>query len=192
MSRPPHSPSTRRGFSLLELVITLSLIAILVGVVSFRSTTVLDKGKVSAIAQLGKQLKTACAMYYSDTNAYAIEFAGGSIAQRRLSSNQTSISGWAGPYIEKPLSDNGSNPFGRVRLYNRVTVGGWIPGFDLDGDGNLDVSSTANMMWLTGIESNIAEALDRTFDQGVPGTWEDTGSFRYNPSRRHAYVLIYQ
>jgi hypothetical protein len=48
------------------------------------------------------------------------------------------------------------------------------------------------MLWLTGIESDIAESLDRTFDQGVLGAWEDTGSFRYNASRGHAYVLVYQ
>ncbi len=192
MFRPSASRRTTHGFSLLELVITLSLISILVGVVSFRSTAVLDKGKISAIAQMAKQLKTACAMYHSDTNLLANEYAGGTPAQRQLSATQATVAGWSGPYLEKPLSDNGSNPYGRVRVYNRVNVGGWIPGFDLDGDGNVDVATVGNMMWLTGIEANVAESLDRTLDQGVAGTWEDTGSFRYSPANKHAYVLIYQ
>ncbi len=186
------SPHPRRGFSLLELVITLSLISILVGVVSFRSTAVLDKGKVSALAQMADEMKTACAMYNSDTNQLPIEYAGGTPAQRRLSASQTTIAGWAGPYLEKPLSDFGSNPFGRVRLYNRVNVGGWIPGFDVDGDGNVDVATSGNMLWLTGIQEDIAESLDRTIDQGIPGAWADTGSFRYNPGNLHAYILIFQ
>ncbi len=187
----PFKPKAQAGFSLLELIITLSLISILIGVVGFRSSSVLEKGKVSAILQMTRALTTACALYQSDTGLLPVEYPGSSSSDfRDLSSIQTSA-GWAGPYIDKPLAHQTSNPYGNLRLYNRVNVNGWIPGFDVDGDGNIDVATSGNMMWLDKITEEVASTIDRQMDSGVPGDWATTGNFRWDIGREDGYVLVF-
>ena len=179
------------GFSLPELIITLSLIAILVGVVGFRSSNVVEKSKVNAILQLTRNLTTACALYQADTGLLPVEYPDSSSSNfRDLSSPQTSA-GWAGPYLDQPLTHGDSNPYGHLRLYNRVNVNGWIPGFDVDGDGTVDVASGGNLLWLDCISEESAALIDRQMDSGVPGDWATTGNFRWDSGREDGYVLIF-
>jgi prepilin-type N-terminal cleavage/methylation domain-containing protein len=180
------------GFSLLELIIAISLIALLVGVVGFRGGAVVEKGKVSAVVQLAKSLESACTLHHADTGALPREYAGSTVANRQLTATQT-YSGWAGPYLERPLSNNkSSNPYGNLNLYNTTTVGNWIPGFDTDADGTVDVSGAANMLLLTGIDEAAGEALNDAFDRGLAGDWRTTGRVRWDQAATRAYVLIYR
>lgn len=179
------------GFSLLEIVIAISLIALLVGVVGFRGGAVVEKGKVSSIVQLVKSLQTAAALHHSDTGRYPREYADSKASNRHLTAEQ-SFAGWAGPYLERPLSQkNASNPFGNLNLYNRTSVGNWIPGFDMDGDGTVDVSGDANLLLLTGIDENVAQGLNDAFDRGIGGDWKSSGRVRWNEGASRAYVLVY-
>lgn len=180
----------QRGFSLLELVIALSLIAILVGVVTFRSSAVLEKGRVSSLIQLAKNMQTACLTYHSDTGSYPREIPGGAPAARDLSTPQTTVAGWAGPYLDKPLANPGSNPYGDCRLGDDASA--WSnPGFDLDGDGSNDVTGDASMLRLDGIEEAIALRIDDALDKGVAGAWQSSGVVNYDAGARRLFVLVY-
>ncbi len=188
MKRPlSHAKS---GFSLIELVITMTILSILVGVVSFRSGAVVEKSKISKISSLVDTLKTSCALYHSDVGSYAREYTNYAASNRQLSGTQTTA-GWAGPYLETPLAHNNHNPYGQLHVYNSVTANGWIPGFDLDGDGTADVTGAGNMLYLASLPAEAAKILNDTFDSGVAGNWQDTGRVRYQSGSRRAQVLVY-
>jgi prepilin-type N-terminal cleavage/methylation domain-containing protein len=180
----------RSGFSLLELVITLSLIAILVGVVGFRSTSVLDKGKISSISQLVRNLKTACALYHSDTGLYPYEYSNYPAVHRKLSGAQTGTAGWAGPYLEKPFASNATNPYGLVHLYNNLNT--TVGGYDIDGNGQVEATGNGCSLVLWNIERPVAEALNKVFDEGIPGDWEQTGQVKYLAGARQLGIMIYR
>ena len=180
----------RSGFSLIELVVTMTILAILVGVVSFRSASVVDRGRVTKVLSLVDTLRSACALYHADTGAYAREYTNYAPNNRRLSAQQT-VNGWSGPYIEAPLAHNTSNPFGNLHLYDNPLANNWIPGFDLDGDNTVDVTSGANMLWLSGVDQEAAEKIDEALDGNLQGTWTDAGRVRYSPASRYCWVLIY-
>ena len=188
MKRP--LPRSKSGFSLIELVITMTILSILVGVVSFRSGAVVEKSKITKISSLVDTLKTACALYHSDVGSYAREYTNYAANNRQLSGTQTTA-GWAGPYLETPLAHNNHNPYGQLHLYNSVTANGWIPGFDVDGDGTPDVTGEGNMLYLASVTAEAAKTLNDTFDAGVPGDWQDTGRVRYQPGTRRTQVLVY-
>ena len=141
--------------------------------------------------QLVDTLKTACALYHADVGNYPREYTNYAANNRQLSGAQTSA-GWAGPYLEAPLAHNNHNPYGQLHLYNTVTANGWIPGFDLDGDGNVDVTGSGNMLYLASVPAEAAKILDDTFYEGIRrGNWQDTGRVRYQPGSRRVQVLIY-
>lgn len=180
-----------RGFSLLELVIVIGLIVLLVGVVSLRSGAFRERSQVARLLQLTQELEAAARSFHQDTGEYAREYPNQPTRHRELSARQEAISGWNGPYLELPLADFVDNPFGHLRLYDRVTANDWIPGFDLDGDGGLEVHGDGCMLYLAGIKQEIAQQLDESLDSGVPGEWASTGSLRWSSERDRAYVLVY-
>lgn len=179
----------RAGFSLLEIVIAISLIALLVGVVGFRGGAVVQKGQVSSVVQLVKSLREACTMHHTDTGRFAREYTGYAANNRQLTGEQ-SYNGWDGPYLERPLAHNASNPWGSLHLYGTATPGG-IAGFDTDGDGTEDVTGEANTLMLTGINQEVAEALDDAFDRGMAGDWQDSGRVRWTTGNSRVYILVY-
>ena len=208
-SRPPRTPSpatmrtplrhtstrnrrTRRGFSLLELVIVLGLIAALAGVVALQSGKYIQRGQVSAIVQLAKNLKTAAATFYADTGKYPREYdmAKYSGKNRELSLEQ-SLVGWDGPYLEEGLTANSDNPFGAIHLYDTSVAAG-NKGFDLDGDGSNEITKDVCMLYLGGIPEEVAQRLDAHYDEGVGGTWNETGVFNWKSSNSRGYILIFK
>jgi len=196
MARPISNHKTKRktksGFTLLELVIVLALIAALAGVVSLRSGKYIQRGQVSSIVQLASNLKTACATFYADTGQYPREYDMAKYKgnKRELTISQT-LPGWDGPYLEKGLTANTDNPFGALHLYDSASGAG-NKGFDLDGDGTDDAKKNLCMLYLDGITQEVAEKLDEHFDGGVSGTWNKTGKFNWNSSKGRGFILIYQ
>ena len=183
----------RAGFSLIELVVTMTILAILVGVVSFRSGAVIEKSKVTKVIQLIDTLQSACALHHADTGEFALEYTGYAAQYRELSAVQATPQGHNGPYLDGPLTANHDNPFGNLHLYNNPKANNWIPGFDVDGDGTLDVDTAlkSNMLYLVGFNEANAKLLEEAFDDHIPGTWSDTGMVRYKASNSTVYVLVH-
>ena len=181
--------SPRRGFTLLEIIVAMVVIALLVGVVALRSAKVVDRGKVTKVVDSVNTLKQACAMHHFDTSTFAYEYSGYPASSQRLSQRQT-YSGWKGPYIEKQLTV-ADNPFGgTVHLYSIATPNG-NPGFDKDGDGTLDVTAAANVLWMSGVPSEQAKDVNDAFDSGIPGTWSDSGVVRYSSATSQLFILVH-
>lgn len=184
-------PVNRRGgFSLLEIVIAISVLAILAGVMTLRSGTVIEKGKVQNALETLDAIRKASVMYHADTGQFAHEYAGYAANNRRLSGIQT-LAGWSGPYLESQLPVN-ANPWGgTTHLYRTVTANSWIPGFDVDGDGNLDVTSNGNMVYFARVDEGAARRIDETLDKTTPGAWNETGKVRYIAASQTLLVLVH-
>ncbi len=187
-----HShPRTRKGgFSLIELVIAMAILAILVGVVSMRSGSLLDRSKVTKITQAVDALKTAVVLYHTDTGAYTYHTTG---SNRRLVAS--TVSGWDGPYIDD--GDLGrNNPFGIMYIDNNHDGFGRVSGWDLDGDGTEETTGNCNVVLLTGIDADMAQKLDQHYDNGMSGsgaaTWDAVGRFQYVASNSSGVIFLYQ
>lgn len=189
-NRPLH-PS-RAAFSLMEVVIAVSIIAIMAASITPFVNGMIERSKVAKTLTLVDTLRSACSVYYTDTGGYAREYANQGANNRRLSATQT-IVGWSGPYLEEMLRHGHSNPFGgNLHLYDTVTANGWISGFDLDGDGSDDVQGSANMLYLTQVPVSAAERMNQSLDGGLPGDWKVSGRLRYDEAAQRAYILVYR
>jgi len=182
----------RGGFSLLEIIIAISIIAILIGVVGYRSGSAIERGQASRLIQLVKALEKGGATHYVDTGRYPREYeVTQAAANRQLSSPQTYV-GWQGPYLERPLASNETNPFGVVRMYNNLQQGSWIPGFDSDGDGSADLTGAGCLLYMTGLPQDVAEAVDRAFDGGIPGNWFDSGRVVWQQAANRTLIYVFK
>ena len=192
MQTPSPRPTKTSGFSLLEIVVAISIIAILVGVVGFRSGSAVQRGQASSIVQLVKTLEKAALTHYGDTGRYAREYAVHRGAQHRHLSGTQTYNGWAGPYIERPLARDDSNPFGDLNLYNTLTPGNWISGYDLDGDGTIETSGDGCTLYLRGVPEEVVQQLDNTLDGGIPGDWFTTGRVVWLENTDRTLVYIFK
>lgn len=184
-------PKTARGgFSLMEIIVAISILSILAATLAMRAGGMIDKGKTAKVVGLASTFKTVCASYHADVGTYAREYANSSNGNRRLSVKQNSA-GWSGPYLESPLTP-GQNPFGgTVHLYDNVKAGNRIPGFDVDGDGTLDVKTNANMLFFTKVPPEAAESIDGSIDRDLKGNWEKNGRVRYKAGKQELFILVY-
>ena len=192
MKTRTHTQPRRAGFSLLEIIIAIAIIAILVGVVGYRSGSAIQRGQASRLLQLVKSLEKACATHYADTGDYAREFeVTSAVGNRRLTSAQA-YPGWQGPYLDRPFADDDTNPFGRARLYNNLQQGNWIPGFDMDGDGTADYTGSGCMLFLRGVPQEVVESIDQALDGGIPGDWFTTGRVVWQQGNNRTLIYIFK
>ena len=188
--------SKRSGFSLIELVITMTIMAILVGVVSMRAGGQTDKAQATKIMKIADELKTACALYHADTGFTAREYSNYQGATYHRLALDPGVTGWAGPYLEKPLNRSMAPTAGNIHLYN-YSPSGYTGGngFDLDGDGTVDVAgqvgNNSNCLVVWGVDQEVAEHVDEAFDRNLPGDWTDAGQVEYTAGSRRLAILIY-
>ncbi|HPF13616.1 MAG TPA: prepilin-type N-terminal cleavage/methylation domain-containing protein [Planctomycetota bacterium] len=186
----PRPKNRKSGFSLIELVIAMAILAILVGVVSMRSGNLLDRSKVTKITQAIDSIKTAAVLFHTDTGRYAYHTTGN--ARQLVVPTYT---GWDGPYIDDPdLGRN--NPFGVMYLDNNHDGFGRVTGWDLDGDGTEELTGNCNVVLLTGIDADMAAKLDAHYDNNMAGkggaTWNKVGRFQYVSGNQSGIIFLYQ
>jgi general secretion pathway protein G len=182
----------KSGFSLLEIIIAIAIIAILVGVVGYRSGGAIQRGQASRLLQLVKTCEKAAATHYADTGSYPREYMVTQAASNRhLTSTQT-YAGWQGPYIERPFADQDTNPFGACRLYNNLQQSNWIPGFDMDGDGTADYTGSGCVLYLTGVPEEVVRAIDDSLDGGIPGDWFTTGRVVWQQGSNRTLIYVFK
>lgn len=192
MAKTPPRTRRNRGFSLVELVITLTIMTILVGVVSMRSSGVTDRARATKIVETVEALRTPVMLYHEDTGQLPREYSGWTGASFHRLSADPGVAGWEGPYIEGPIR-RAWNPTGaQVHLFSYV-VPGYTGGngFDLDGDGSTDVTGNQGaMITFWNVEPDVATRVDSSFETGAPGAWQDTGRVEYDAAQRRLSVLL--
>jgi prepilin-type N-terminal cleavage/methylation domain-containing protein len=183
----------RSGFSLIELVITMTIMVILVGVVSMRATGVTDRARSTKIIATIESLETPVMLYHQDTGQLPTEYSGWQGASYHRLSADPGVTGWDGPYISDPIRRSWNPTGGSVHVFNYV-VGGYTNGngIDLDGDGTGDVAGTnGSIITFWDVEQDVAEKVDRAFDDDVTGNWQDAGKVEYQAAERRLTYLLY-
>jgi general secretion pathway protein G len=100
------------GFSLVEVLVALSIIALLVGVAGPRLFALFDRGKAQVARIQIEQIENALDLYRIDVGAYPDARQG---LQALLSrpGGGAAAQGWSGPYLEgaAALTDPWANPY---------------------------------------------------------------------------------
>ena len=191
--RRTRTTSTKRsGFSLVELVITMTIMTILVGVVSMRASGMTDKARAAKIISTVENLRTPVTLYQQDTNQLPREYSGYQGATYHRLSQDPGVAGWDGPYITDPIRRSWNPTGGQVHMYNTIPAAyANNNGFDLDGDGATDVIGNQGcVMTFWTITPEVAQKVDRAFDEALPGTWSDAGRVEYQEAGQRLTILL--
>jgi len=93
---------TRRGFTLIELIVVIAIIAILAAVVAPNAFKAIEKAKISGVIGDFNSIKTAAAAHYSDVNAWPETCANHTACtQSQFVANTSAPASWDGPYLDK-------------------------------------------------------------------------------------------
>ncbi|MFH2003020.1 MAG: prepilin-type N-terminal cleavage/methylation domain-containing protein [Planctomycetota bacterium] len=179
----------KRGFSLIEIIVAVSILVILAGIAIPAISTQVERAKVGKLVALVDTLGKACAQYNVDTSGYATEYSGSTYTASNyhtLSLIQTT-NGWEGPYIDHPIT-TADNPFnGNIYLYNNLS-GALDSGFDINGSGANTHEGSGNYVRFYGLPEDAAIRLDAAFDKDIPGDWMETGRVKYGGGVVYVYI----
>ncbi len=142
-----------KGFSLVELIIVIAIMAILVGVMAPQLIKYIEKTNVSSDTQLASTVQTAITtavmdpevVKATDTTATMTSLSGGTTADAVAGASNTlgyavsEILGTTTP--SAGLKSNGHGPISVIVSSNKVTV--WLPGTDSTGSKHSDTNTIA-------------------------------------------------
>ena len=106
------------GATLLEILVVLSIIALLAAVVGPRVVGYLSRAKATTAELQLDNIKQAVELYYVDLGRYPTEQEGLKV----LLSRPAQAGNWAGPYLE--ATEALSDPWGREFIYQNPGTGG--------------------------------------------------------------------
>jgi len=161
--------SSREGFTMVELVVIIAIIAILSAILIPAVFNQIQKAKVSRLESELQSLKTAVLQYYADVGSWVKN---NDIKYLYQDSGET---GWDGPYTEKDLSaSTGENPF----------AGEYI--LDPNGTGDDKYSIKA-----TKIPDKVVTKVDADIDDG-DGSSNGVIQWDGSSNNRNLYYIIEQ
>jgi general secretion pathway protein G len=107
---PQRSPGRWRGFTLLELLVVLLIIALLAGYVGPKLFGEVGKARSKTAASQMKGIESALDRYRLDTGHYPPS----DVGLAALMTNQGSTPGWEGPYMTSAIPND---PWGKPYIY---------------------------------------------------------------------------
>ena len=105
--------NTVEGYTLLELLVVLAIIALLIGFVAPKMMGYLGRAKVDAAKVQLHNVSTAIELYRLDTGAYPTEAEG----LRALLEKPGAVDHWNGPYLTR--ADGILDPWGQPFIYKQ-------------------------------------------------------------------------
>lgn len=165
------------GFSLVELIGVIAIIAILGSLVAPRIFASIEDAKITSVVQDVQRLRTVALQFYKDTNKLPLHNPSDTASTaHQFLSNASNAKGWNGPYIEEELK----SPFESSTNY--YVASGSYP-FDVDGDGTDDFKTSTTLI-LDGLSAEqaaaISAAIDKDADKTGTAAWYDGGKVRTN------------
>jgi general secretion pathway protein G len=118
-----------RGFTLVELIVVIAIIAVLASVIAPQAYRAVEKAKITKAYTDYKVMHTATYALHADTGFWPH---GGNSAERAINSdlmrNASGYTGWNGPYMEK---FSGAHPWGGVYMFTTNANLGRLSGGEL-------------------------------------------------------------
>ncbi len=190
-----HTKVSQRGFSLIEVIVAVSVLVILAGVGIPLVTTQVEKARAGKIVSLAENLRTACQDYYADTGQFAREYSGSNHTDpsyHKLSVPQKKVPGWEGPYLDHPITEADNPCRGSVFVYDRLDKGGNpSKGFNLLGGKSETHVGKGNFVLLTNVPEGVAKRVDTALDHGIGGAWQKTGRVKYKKQGKRLYIYLF-
>ncbi|HKB15089.1 MAG TPA: prepilin-type N-terminal cleavage/methylation domain-containing protein [Planctomycetota bacterium] len=182
------------GFTFLELVVVIAILAVLAGILTPIAKSAIDDSRATKMEALASTLSKAAQRYFFDTGSLSREYSDDTAAaNRRLSSDPTpfGVAGWKGPYLEAPLCSADSPFASTVRLLDSLDAAiAGAPGFDLLGSGTPNRTGTGNCVRFDAVPMSIARLVDESIDRGVAGAWTQTGAVEYEATSQQMFVFV--
>ncbi len=185
------------GFTLMEMIGVMSVIAILAAVATPRIFDAIEDAKANAFVQEANIIKVAAAEYYKDTGRWPRHTPSSKNSRYRnllvndLNGNGKPIPGWDGAYLDRELVNQvQAGAFQEVRTTNNKN---WA--CDLDGDGTRD--GTFLIYRADGISDTIAKKISKIVDkdgdyESGSKRWQAAGKIkRYGSSSNSTSILLY-
>ena len=150
----------RKGFSLIELMIVVGVMAVLaLGIYIFAGGSI-DKSRVAKTESVIAKLKSAINNYYSDTGYYPSK-------TQQLWSNPAGAPNWMGPYVQPPRGNVNLNAF-----YNMPWGGnGWL--------------SCSNGNYIALVMAGISQGVCQRLDKAIDDNNLTSGLVRWNNNNNY-------
>jgi general secretion pathway protein G len=186
--------SKQRGFTLMEMIGVMAVIAILVSVATPMIFDAIRNAKVTAFVEDVNMVKGAVAQYYEDTGGFPTHIPSDNRDRnKRLMKNDSAspVAGWDGPYLEKDLG----NPFTEGAYAAVLSSTNANYQFDLDGDGTADTTSVA-FIRIDQVTDEEAKSISDIFDndgsvESGSDAWNAAGRVkRYGVNSDHPHSLL--
>ena len=162
----------KKGFTLVELLVVIGIIAILAAVVAPNAFKAVEKSKIATAEADTKAIGTAYSSYHIDTTKYITDATKANL----VTDPGSAVPGWNGPYIER-IKDK--NPWGGNYTIKDVVAVGAVAAVATPfaaGEENrsyIEITSVS-----TEAKEKIESDLDGTAAVGA-GTTGTTGSVRW-------------
>jgi general secretion pathway protein G len=121
---------TQAGFSLMELLVALVILALVMGIVAPRVIGYLSRAKSQTAEAQVKNIQGALDLFLIDVGRYPTESEG----LKALIEAPAGSAGWAGPYLDDS-EDVPLDPWGNAYLYTSTEDGLRVRVFSLGRDG---------------------------------------------------------
>lgn len=163
-----------RGFSLIELVIVVSVLTVLAAIVAPQVSKLVQKSKIGRLEAELKNIKTGLTTLYTDLGVFPANINSGDPGLMRNTRVPNSHrSNWDGPYMERWPTEN---PWGGTYVYEYRGYNN----FNFDGTANNEVYITIN-----GLTQDVLNRIDDDLDDGN----RNAGTVRHNNNNTLLYYV---
>jgi len=168
---------SQRGFTMIEMIGVLAVIAILASIVAPKIFDAIRDSKVNTFASNIQAVQTAVSTYYKDVGVFP------SSEAKLITDTAT---GWKGPYLDKSVIDMFSTlPITSVALTAEAPTA--TANFDINGDatatGDYSAKTSVAQLSFVGMSVADAKALSGAIDGDDAKTGNGAGQKWYNMGR---------
>ena len=173
---------SQKGFTLLEVVVVVAILAILVGLVLPNFSGIIGNARTTMVQGQLEKAREASFFFHADTGTWPDEYSdNGGDGYRQLTNGKETggslVTNWDGPYFERPFLSNGWGGVTRIML-DDASGRAHLNGYDFDISGTATPGSDCYLYF-----SKVPRKVCKTIDKKLDGTTDN-----YN----HGTVIYHQ